>query len=202
MLNGWVSKQHVMNTWKCNNDLEKYLLTHWDRVTHICVGKLNIFWFRLWLVACSAPSHYLNQCWNIANCTHGNKRQWNFNRNSNIFIQEYASEKDVRDITAILSRPQCVNGLLWWAATSISKWWHYVLFALAYRYIIPRHLLGKKRYGNAWNIIAYARHLNDACLCLGALIFRCREGQTICQQHKYISYPWLTMIFVNWTGLT
>ena len=38
-------------------------LTHWSRVTHICVGKLTI--------AGSAPSHYLNQCWNIVNWTLG-----------------------------------------------------------------------------------------------------------------------------------
>ena len=40
----------------------------------------------------SAPSHYLNQCWHIVNWTIGNKFQWNFNRNSNIFIQENAFE--------------------------------------------------------------------------------------------------------------
>ena len=30
------------------------------------------------------PSHYLNQCWNIANWTLRIKFQWNFNQNSNI----------------------------------------------------------------------------------------------------------------------
>ena len=42
----------------------------------------------MWLVAWSAPSHYLNQCWNIVNWTLRNKLQWNFNRSSNIVIQE------------------------------------------------------------------------------------------------------------------
>ena len=42
-----------------------YTVTHWGRVTHICVSKLtyvdsdNVAW--------PAPSHYLNQCWNILN---------------------------------------------------------------------------------------------------------------------------------------
>ena len=36
-------------------------------------------WFRKWLVAWSATSHCLNQCENIRN-----KRQWDFNLNSNI----------------------------------------------------------------------------------------------------------------------
>ena len=29
------------------------------------------YWFRWWLVAWSAPSHYLNQCWNTVNWTLG-----------------------------------------------------------------------------------------------------------------------------------
>ena len=57
-------------------------LTHWGRVMHICVSKLS---------AWTAPSHYLNQCWNIVNWTFRNKLQWNFNRNSNIFIKENVS---------------------------------------------------------------------------------------------------------------
>ena len=45
-----------------------------------------------------------------------NKLQWNFNRNSNIFIQENAFESVVCEMAAMLSRPQCVNMhmvLLW-----------------------------------------------------------------------------------------
>ena len=57
------------------------------------------------------PSHYLNQCWNIVNRTLGNKLQWNFNRNSYIFIQHDGSENVVWKMVAILCRPQCVNSL-------------------------------------------------------------------------------------------
>ena len=70
--------------------------------------QTNRHWFRYWLVAWPAPSHYLNQCWNIVNWTLGNKFQWNRNRNSNIFIQENSFE-NVRNMAAILSRLQCVN---------------------------------------------------------------------------------------------
>ena len=35
-----------------------------------------------------APSHYLNQYWNIVNWTLGNKLQWNLNQNSNISIKK------------------------------------------------------------------------------------------------------------------
>ena len=66
-------------------------------------------WFRYWLVAWSAPCHYRNQCWNINNWTLRNTLQWNFDRNSFIFIQENVFEAVVCEIAAILSRPQCVN---------------------------------------------------------------------------------------------
>ena len=56
-----------------------------------------------------APNHYLNQWWNIVNWTLRNKLQWNFNRNSNIFIQENALENVVCEMASILSLPQCVN---------------------------------------------------------------------------------------------
>ena len=61
----------------------------------------NHHWFRRWLVAWSAPSHYLNQCWNIVDSTLGNKLQWNFNRNSNIFIQENAFKNVVCELASI-----------------------------------------------------------------------------------------------------
>ena len=48
----------------------------------------------------TAPSHYLNQWWSIVNWTFRNKPQWNFNRNSNIFIQENALENVVCDLAS------------------------------------------------------------------------------------------------------
>ena len=50
----------------------------------------------------------MNQCLNIVNWTLRNKLQWNFNRNSNIFIEENAFESVIREMGAILSRLQCV----------------------------------------------------------------------------------------------
>ena len=84
-------------------------LTHWGRVTHTCVSTLTIIGSDNGLSpAWSAPSHYLNQCWNIVNWTLRNKLQWNFNRNSNIFIQN-AFENAVCEMASIWSRPQWVN---------------------------------------------------------------------------------------------
>ena len=66
-------------------------------------------WFRQWLVAWWAPSHYLNQCWNMVNWTLRNKHRWNFNQNSYILIQENAFENVIWKMAAILSWPQCVK---------------------------------------------------------------------------------------------
>ena len=59
-----------------------------------------------------APSHYLNQCWNIwniVNCALRDKLQLNLNKNLHIFIKENAFENVVWEMLAILSRPQCVK---------------------------------------------------------------------------------------------
>ena len=82
--------------------------THWGRVTHICVSKVNIIGSDNGL---SAPSHYLNHCWNIVNRTLRNKLQWNFNQNLYIFIQENAFDNVVCKIGAILSRRQWATKL-------------------------------------------------------------------------------------------
>ena len=100
-------------------------------------------WSRKWLVAWSAPSHYLNQCWDIVNWILRNKLQWNINRNSNIFIQENESECVFCKIAFTLPRPQCVKHIqiasqndtmvFYWRQTcnvhSIYKRW-YQLFLL------------------------------------------------------------------------
>ena len=59
--------------------------------------------------AWTPPSHYLNQCWFIVNWTHRNELQWNFNRNTNIFIDKDTCEY-VCEILSISSQPQYVNG--------------------------------------------------------------------------------------------
>ena len=83
--------------------------THRGRMTHVFVSKLGHHWFRQWLVAWSAPSHYMNQCWGIVNWTLGNKLQWNFNQNIKLFIHENVSENIVCEMAAILFRWRWVN---------------------------------------------------------------------------------------------
>ena len=62
-----------------------YQSAHRGRVTHIWVGKLTSL-VQIMNGRSTARSHYQNQCCNIVSCTLRNKRQWNFNQNSNIII--------------------------------------------------------------------------------------------------------------------
>ena len=104
------------------------LLTHLIWVKFNSLGLSNAYmdqwtnhhWFRQWRIIWLAPSYCLNQCWNIVNWILKNKLQWNFNRNSCIFIQENAFENAISKMMAILSQPQCVNSfgqVTWYGST-------------------------------------------------------------------------------------
>ena len=85
------------------------LLTHIPLVPQICVGELGQHWFRKWLVASSASSHYLNQCCIIISRTLGSKLEWNSNWNTKLIIHENAFENIVREMATILFRGRWVN---------------------------------------------------------------------------------------------
>ena len=90
-------------------------LTHWGRVTHICVGNLTIIGPDNGL----SPDRRQAIIWTNAGILLNklrNKLQWNICRNSYIFIQENAFENVVREMSAILSRPQCVKSYVSWAS--------------------------------------------------------------------------------------
>ena len=72
-----------------SENLVKYLRQIlWMHVIMLLCGISTIISHHL-----SAPSHHLNQCWNFVYWTRRNKLQWNFNRNSNIFIKENVFQK-------------------------------------------------------------------------------------------------------------
>ena len=101
-LSNWVPKKHL-------DGLATFVFNSSPLVPHICVSELGQHWFRWWLVAWSAPSHFLNQCWNIVNWALKNKLHWNFTQNTKRFIHEKASENIVCEIAAVLSRWRWVN---------------------------------------------------------------------------------------------
>ena len=104
-----VLKTDFLNPVDCRTCTNSDSITHLPLVLHICVSELSQHWFRLWLVAFSSPSNYINQCWFIVNCTLKNKLQWNFNQNTQLIIHENASENIVCEMVAILSRGRWVN---------------------------------------------------------------------------------------------
>ena len=86
--------------------LWKVIFTHWGRVKHICVSKLTIISSDNGL----SPRRRQAIIWtNAGILLIRNEIQWNFNRNSYVFIQENAFENVVCEMAATLFRPQCVN---------------------------------------------------------------------------------------------
>ena len=67
-------------------------------------------------VAWTALSHYLNKCCNIVNWNLRNKLQWNFKRNSYIFIQENALE------CVVCEMPLCLGLNVLRRCHSVSAW--------------------------------------------------------------------------------
>ena len=82
----WLLRMYVIWWTGCGGSII-LSLNHKGRVRHICISKPGQHWFRLWLVACSAPSHYLKQWWLIVNWIIGNKFQWN-SKQDTFFIQK------------------------------------------------------------------------------------------------------------------
>ena len=84
-------------------------LTHWGRMTHICVSQLITIVSDNGLSPDRRQAIIRKKWWNIVIWTRGKKFQWNLNRNFYIFIQENAFENVVWKMATILSRPQCVK---------------------------------------------------------------------------------------------
>ena len=86
----------------------------------ICVGKLTIIGSDNGL----SPDQRQTIIWTNAGIllsTHGNKLQWNLNRNWNIFIQENVFENIVWKMVTIVSPPQCVKADTWSAMDPLKQ---------------------------------------------------------------------------------
>ena len=73
-------------------------------------------------IAWTAPSHYMNQCWNIVNWTPRNKLQWNVNQNSNIFIRENPFENVAGNGGHFVSASMCKGARHIWASLQLTVW--------------------------------------------------------------------------------
>ena len=85
-------KQNKTKTWKVNS---------WPNDPIYGIVQICHHWFRKWLVACSAPSHHLNQCWLFVNWCFRNKLQWNLNQNIKLVIQQNAFKNFICKVSAI-----------------------------------------------------------------------------------------------------
>ena len=98
-----------MMDYVCTDPCVTLALTHWGRVTHICVIKLAIIGSDNGL----SPERRQAITWTNAGILLigplGTNLCENFNQNSNISIQENAFENVFCEMAAILARPQCVN---------------------------------------------------------------------------------------------
>ena len=83
-------------------------LTHLSLVTHICISELGQHWFKYWLVACSAPSHYLNQWRLIVNWTLRNKFQWISIQNTKFLLMEMHLKMCNNAMLCMLSDGRCI----------------------------------------------------------------------------------------------
>ena len=99
-----------------------FWLTHWGRVTHICVGKLTFTGSDNGL----SPGRRQAIIWTNVGILLTRTWGTNFSEISYIFIQENAFENVVWKMAAILSRPQCVKCWGWpWCDTgshNLSLW--------------------------------------------------------------------------------
>ena len=91
--------------WCLNKPLSKQSWGWWfETPTRSSWRHCNVIYISS--VACSVPSHYLNQWCVISNWTLGNKFQWNVNQNTKIFVQENSfgsvvfNKANLRDLIA------------------------------------------------------------------------------------------------------
>ena len=70
--------------------------------------NINAYIDEMGIRKCSAPSHYLKQCWVIRHWTLAKTFRWNFNQNTTIYIEENAF-KNVCEMATILSRLPCIK---------------------------------------------------------------------------------------------
>ena len=114
-------------------------------MTHLCVSKLTSIASNNGLSPGRQQAIIWNNAGNFVNWTLRNKLQWNFNRNSHIFIEENTFENVVCEMSVILSRPQCVN-----VSISLVLFWCSFPRCSATRCCATHEINTNKLSGNAW----------------------------------------------------
>ena len=125
------------NSWHHHpqSPITEYIFRFLKIIWYLSYWRVNSMWpsiyvdidlsprcFRLWLVACIEPSHYLNQFWYIVNWNPRDNLQQNLNENTKILFfynslkmsakwwpLKIAFENAFFKMAAILSWPECVT---------------------------------------------------------------------------------------------
>ena len=105
-----VRSDPVTQVWGITTKGYPRFLTHWGRVTHICVSKLTSIGSDNGL---SPGSHYLKQCWDVVNWTPGNKLRWNFEENSHNSILKNAFENGGLYVSDLMSLMNQSSSCMW-----------------------------------------------------------------------------------------
>ena len=117
----------------------------------------------------SVASHYLIQCWHIANQSLRKKSQWNLYQNRWLFVDQNAFVTVVCKMAAILFQPQCLNGKIIpkrytvWCQNIVPYIYEYIyicmyiyihvyIYICIYMYIyIYIYILSRQSFNNASN---------------------------------------------------
>ena len=101
-------RQCTLKDVQVQNDKSMVWLTHWGRVTHICVGRLTNIGSNDGLSPNRRQAFIWTNTREIVHWTSRNKLKWNFNHDSCILFHENPFRYVVWKMAAIVSRPPCV----------------------------------------------------------------------------------------------
>ena len=154
-------------------------LIHSDRVAPICVDNLNIRGSDNGL----SPGRHQAIIWtHVVNWTLRNKFRWNFNRNSNIFIDENTFENVVCEMLSISSRALCVDIQIYVGDHQHSSLLHPVANTILFEYMLRRSMYKCQAYiplhisSTTWN-----KHKVHALLHWNILLKTCYPcGVAVC----------------------
>ena len=94
--------------------------------------QTNHHWFRYWLVALSAPNHYLNQCWNAVIGSLGTRFRDIFIEMDTFSFTKNAFENVVREVAAVGSRSHGIKDKMQFQGFKVS-----MEITITYAYMRP-----------------------------------------------------------------
>ena len=104
-----VNKNATDGRYQLSEVRSSWVLTHWGLMTPYDVVDFGLCRFRKWLVAYSAPSHYLNQCWSLVKWAPGTFFNECWIKIQKKIYKENEFVYSIGKMVVILLMPQCVT---------------------------------------------------------------------------------------------